>query len=107
VHRRAIEIKGRALRVSDTVSGRGIHRAAGYYHFHPDVRLEQTAPGDWAIHLQNGSTLRILGRDGVDLRQEEGKYALEFGRSVLRPVLVWRIERELPLEVTVEIAEKG
>jgi uncharacterized heparinase superfamily protein len=105
VHRRAIETGERALRVSDTISGRGFHRAAGYFHFHPDVRLEERAIGGWSIHLPQGAVLHMTGEDGLRLEREEGTYAPEFGRLVPRPVLVWRVEKELPVRAGVEIFE--
>lgn len=106
MHRRSIGVDGNALKVSDTISGRGIHRAAGHFHFHPDVRLEETAAGEWAIFLPQGNRLRMVGRNGLRLKREEGKYAPEFGKSVSRPVLVWRIEGLLPISAAVDIFEK-
>jgi uncharacterized heparinase superfamily protein len=106
MHRRSIGVDGNALKVSDTISGRGIHRAAGHFHFHPDVRLEETAAGEWAVFLPQGNRLRMVGRNGLRLKREEGKYAPEFGKSVSRPVLVWRIEGLLPISAAVDIFEK-
>jgi len=35
-------VEERVLRVSDSISGTGIHRAAGHFHFHPGIRVEET-----------------------------------------------------------------
>ena len=39
------------------------------------------------------------------LARETGWHAPEFGKSVPRPVLAWRVEQRLPLTAGVEIAE--
>lgn len=106
VHRRVLETDGTALQVSDTISGRGVRKAAGYFHFHPDVRLGETAAGDWTIFLPQGNRLRLAGRNGLRLKREEGKYAPEFGKSISRPVLAWRVEGRLPLGAAVDIFEE-
>jgi uncharacterized heparinase superfamily protein len=106
VHRRAIEITGRSVRVRDAISGRGIHQAAGYFHLHPDVRLEETPRHDWLVLLPQGKPLRVRCLDGLRLLREEGTYAPEFGKVVPRPTLVWRVEQRLPLSAAVEIAEE-
>jgi hypothetical protein len=92
--------------VSDTISGRSVHKAAGYFHFHPGVRLEETTSGDWMIFLSQGNRLRMVGRNGLRLKREEGKCAPEFGKSISRPVLVWRIEGQLPIRAAVDIFEE-
>ena len=106
VHRRTIELRGCALQVSDTISGRGSHRAAGYFHLQPGLRLEEGATGDWLVELARGVRLRIVGQNGLRLKREEGLYSLEFGAPMPRPVLVWRLEGELPLAATVDICEE-
>ena len=106
VHRRAIELRERLLSVSDSVSGTGIHRAAGYFHFHPGIRVEETTSGDWMIFLPQGTRWRMAGKNGLRLKREEGVFAPEFGKSISRPVLVWRIERRLPTAAVVEFLEE-
>ncbi len=106
VHRRSIEIKDGVLRVGDTISGRGIHQAAGYFHFHPDVRVEETTTGDWRIFLPQGTKLRLIGQNGLRLTREEGEYAPEFGKLIPRPVLVWRIGQRLPISAAIELLEE-
>lgn len=106
VHRRRIETKERSLRVSDTVSGSGVHQAIGYFHFHPDVQLEEGAEGGWNARLPDGTTLHIVGQDGLRLARQEGKYAPEFGKVVARSVLAWRVQRDLPITAGVEIFEE-
>jgi hypothetical protein len=105
VHRREIESRRNALQVSDTISGRGVHSAAAYFHFHPGVRLEEVE-GDWRIHLPHGNRLRLVGQHGLRLKREEGEYAPEFGKSITRPVLVWRIEQRLPVTAGIRIFEE-
>jgi uncharacterized heparinase superfamily protein len=108
VHRRVIELREGALRlrVADSISGTGIHRAAGHFHFHPGIRVEEGANGDWMISLPQGTQWRMVGNNGLRLKREEGEYALEFGKSIARPVLVWRIEGQLPIAAVVEIFEE-
>jgi hypothetical protein len=106
VHQRVLETTEGNLRVRDTVLGRGAHRAAGYFHFPPGIRLEESPMGGWKIILPQGGVLRIAGRDGLRLTREEGKYAPEFGKVLSRPVLVWRIEKDLPIGAAIEIFEE-
>ena len=106
VHRMALETRENTFRVSDTILGRGVHRAAGYFHFHPDLRLAENTVGGWKIILPQGVILRIVGHDGLRLEREEGRYAPEFGKVLPRPVLVWRIEKDLPMSAAVEIFEE-
>jgi hypothetical protein len=105
VHRRVIEIGGRILRVRDTVSGGGVHRAVGHFHFHPDVRLEAAIRG-WKAILPQGTVLRVVGQEGLDLERKEGHYAPEFGKVLPRPVLFWSVKKDLPIRVAVEIFEE-
>jgi uncharacterized heparinase superfamily protein len=106
MHRRAIEAGANALQVSDTVLGAGIHRAAGYFHVHPGVGLEEGTAGGWTILLPQGGRLRVAGRNGLRLRREEGTYSPEFGKSIPRPVLVWRVEGRLPIGAEVDVFEE-
>ena len=107
VHRRSIELGERVLRVSDSISGAGMHRATGHFHFHPGIRVQETTTGDWMIFLPQGTQWRMVGRNGLQLTREEGEYSPEFGKSIVRHVLVWRIEGQLPIEAVVEIFEEG
>ena len=106
VHRRSIELRERVLRVSDSISGTGNHQAAGHFHFHPGTRVQETTAGDWMIFLPQGTQWRLVGRNGLQLTREEGEYSPEFGKSIVRPVLVWRIEGPLPIAAVVEIFEE-
>ena len=106
VHRRAIELRESVLRVSDSISGTGNHQAAGHFHFHPGTRVQETTAGDWMIFLPQGTQWRLVGRNGLQLTREEGEYSPEFGKSIVRPVLVWRIEGPLPIAAVVEIFEE-
>ena len=107
IHRRTIELGERVLRVSDSISGTGNHLAAGRFHFHPGIRIQETTAGDWMIFLPQGTRWRMVGRNGLQLTREEGEYSPEFGKSTVRPVLVWRIEGQLPIDAVVEILEEG
>ena len=107
MHRRTIELTERVLRVSDSISGAGNHQAAGHFHFHPGTRVEEGTTGDWMIFLPQGTQWRMVGRNGLQLMREEGEYAPEFGKSIARPVLIWRIEGQLPIAAVVEISEEG
>lgn len=107
IHRRTIELGEPVLRVSDSISGTGNHQAAGRFHFHPGTRVQETTAGDWMIFLPQGTRWRMVGRNGLQLTREEGEYSPEFGKSTVRPVLVWRIEGQLPIDAVVEILEEG
>jgi hypothetical protein len=48
----------------------------------------------------------LIGKNGVRLKREEGSYAPEFGKSIARPVLVWRMEGSLPMSAGIEIFEE-
>ena len=84
-----------------------MHRATGHFHFHPGIRVQETTTGDWMIFLPQGTQWRMVGRNGLQLTREEGEYSPEFGKSIVRHVLVWRIEGQLPIEAVVEVFEEG
>jgi len=104
-HRREIDVRMASVRINDVVSGRGLHRLAGYFHLHPNVRLHEMSSGDWQIQFGEGIRLCVRGEDGLRLTREQSDYASEFGALTPRSVLVWRIEQKLPASATVTIVE--
>ncbi len=102
LHARDVKVTAGAVRIVDRIEGGGRHAAVGRFPLHPDVdRVEQT-DGGFRLAMPDGRvvTVAVKGADGLAI--EPGHYAPEFGICRPRPVLVWRVTRDLPIEVSVE-----
>ena len=68
--------------------------------------IEQRYESGDEIHV--GDRVRYAGDTGtIVFVIDRGEYSPEFGKSTVRPVLVWRIEGQLPIDAVVEILEEG
>jgi uncharacterized heparinase superfamily protein len=90
VHRRIWTLRPDNLEVSDEVRP-GAHLAEARFHLHPDVRVEQSAPGEGHLVLANGERARWRASGGP-VRIEASTWHPEFGMSRPSACLV------LPLE---------
>jgi len=107
MHYRTVEISDQEVVWRDEVSGRGHHRLTGYIPIHPEVAVEQMEECHWRLKLPSGQSL-ILSRDsGLEFSIQEGWYSPEFGKSLRRPVLTWRLEGKLPLAAAFRLREIG
>jgi uncharacterized heparinase superfamily protein len=90
VHRRTWALSPNGLEVSDEVRP-GAHLAEARFHLHPDVRAEQTGPGEGHLVLSNDKRA-IWRTKGGQVRIEASTWHPEFGISTPNACIV------LPLE---------
>lgn len=98
VHRRHIAVSPVALSVTDRITGTGGHSVVGRFPLHPSVSVSPE-PGGCRLELAGGRVLRVRVIGPSDIAVEEGHYAPTFGQRLSRPVLVWRHDGHLPLNV--------
>ncbi len=98
IHRRQIVVSPAALCVTDTIAGAGSHSVLGRFPLHPSVSVSPQKRG-WRLELANGRMLRVQIDGPAELVMQEGHYASTFGQRSLRPVLVWRHDGHLPLNI--------
>lgn len=104
IHRRSIEISGKAVRWTDTVEGAGEHRAVGRIPLHPEVKAQRLGEAQWQIELPSGEKLVLaIETAGVRLDEEEGRFSPEFGLSLQRTVLTWMVSGAPPFIVALSL----
>jgi uncharacterized heparinase superfamily protein len=99
IHRRHIAVSPEALRVTDSITGTGEHSVRGRFPLHPSVRSVSQQPTGWRVESAGGRVVRVQIDGPSELVMEEGHYAPTFGQRMLRPVLVWRHDGPLPLNI--------
>jgi len=91
------------LRITDHISGKGAHQAVAVFPLHPDVTL-QHAQQDHCVLLVDGKQVKIeFEGDGV-LKVVNGSYHPEFGFSIANQHLHYKLETDLPIEITTRIS---
>ena len=88
------------LTIRDTVEGSGEHTCEWFFHFHPDVRPEQTDEG--YVLRRSSAALKML-RKGVNCESSivPGWYSPFYGKWVPAEVLVFRKRAALPIEIEI------
>jgi uncharacterized heparinase superfamily protein len=99
VHRRRVEISATALRIMDRVTGAEAHTVIGRFPLHPLVISVSPAPNGWRLELPGGRMVRVSVSGARQHFVADGYYAPAFGHRLLRPVLTWRHEGTLPLNI--------
>jgi len=99
VHRRRLTVSPTVLTIFDEVTGTGNHSIIGRLPLHPDVMSVLPEASGWRLELAGGRMIRVL-IDGCSRPfVTEGYYAPTFGHRIPRPVLAWRHDGRLPLNV--------
>jgi uncharacterized heparinase superfamily protein len=99
VHRRRVAVSPTALSVCDSVTGAGNHSVIARFPLHPSVTSISRESKGWRLELAGGRVLRVLIEGSSECFVTEGCYAPTFGQRISRPVLVWRHDGRLPLNV--------
>ena len=103
VHRRRIAVSPAALSVTDSITGTGNHSVLGGFPLHPSVRSISRQPSGWRLELAGGRVIRVQLKGPSEFVIEEGHYAPTFGQRLSRPVLVWRHDGPLPLNIETRL----
>jgi uncharacterized heparinase superfamily protein len=99
IHRRDIAVSPEALTVTDSISGTGEHCVRGRFPLHPSVRSVSQRPTGWRVELANGRMVRVQIDGASELLTEKGHFSPTFGQRISRPVLAWRHDGRLPLNI--------
>lgn len=104
IHRRKWRVDAGSVRISDTLTGRGTHRAAWYWHFPPGTTLHAASPGRVGIETA-GKRFVLSFPETLKMRISTGRFSPEFGRVWGNPVLVLGGDLSLPAGIETAIEE--
>jgi uncharacterized heparinase superfamily protein len=99
VHRRRVVVSPTSLVIHDCVTGGGEHIAVGRFPLHPSVTLVAEEPEGWQLELAGGRVVRVRVHGCSERAVADGYFAPTFGQKMARPVLTWRHNGRLPLNV--------
>ena len=99
IYRRDIALSPEALRIIDRISGTGEHSVLGRFPLHPSVRSVSRQPTGWRVKSAIGRMVRVQIGGASELVTEKGHFSPTFGQRMSRPVLVWRHDGRLPLDI--------
>lgn len=99
VHRRRVAVSSNALSVTDSVTGGGDHSVIGRFPLHPLVASVSQEPSGWRLELAGGRVVRVQVIGSCQLLLSEAYFAPAFGQRLARPVLTWRHEGSLPVNI--------
>jgi hypothetical protein len=106
VHRRSLELRAHGFICVDRVEGSGRHVACAALPLHPGMAVEHDACCA-TLRSPAGAALTLACEGAGTLSLGEGGYAPEFGRVDKRPVLVFRVEGTLPLEIRMSLRARS
>jgi uncharacterized heparinase superfamily protein len=99
VHRRRVVVSPTALTIHDSVTGTGDHAIIARFPLHPAATLVAGEAGIWRLELAGNRVLRVKTSGCSESFATGGYYAPTFGQRISRPVLAWRHNGRLPLNV--------
>lgn len=99
IHQRRVQLSPAALSVTDCIKGDGLHAVIGRFPLHPMVTSVSPEPSGWRLELTGGRVVRVRVVGAQQHFLANGYYAPAFGQRLARPVLVWRCDGPLPLNV--------
>ena len=99
IHRRGVALSNTVLSIVDKITGDGDHSILGRFPLHPSVKLISREPDGWCLELAGGRMVRVRVVGASQLRMEEGHFSPTFGQRLSRPVLAWRHDGRLPLNI--------
>ena len=77
----------------------GDHAVIARFPLHPSVTVIAEEPEGWQLELAGSRVVRVLVRGCSERFVAGGHYAPTFGQRMARPVLTWRHNGPLPLNV--------
>lgn len=99
VHRRIVTVSTDVLRIVDAITGVGDHSAVSRFPLHPAVTLAGVEPDGWRLELGANRVIRVAIKGCSERCVLDGYFAPTFGQRIPRPVLAWRYNGPLPLNV--------
>ena len=109
-HHRTLHVEdGRALEITDEVTGTGAHRVEGGFLLDPDWTVVPDSSG-WLLRHEAGNRAvraRIEGAAGLEVDVEERPYHPRMGVEVGARRLTWRFSGRLPCRVRTSFEPAG
>jgi uncharacterized heparinase superfamily protein len=99
VHRRRVVLSPASLSIQDSVTGDGDHAVVARFPLHPSVTIVAEEPEGWRLELAGSHVVRVRMRGCSERFVAGGYYAPTFCQRMARPVLTWRHNGRLPLNV--------
>ncbi len=99
IHRRRVVVSPTSVSIHDNVTGGGTHTVIARFPLHPSVTVVAEEPEGWKLELTGSRVVRVRVIGCSERVVAGGFYALTFGQRMARPVLTWRHQGPLPLNV--------
>jgi len=99
VHQRRVKLSPSTVSITDRITGEGAHAVVGRFPLHPTVSSVSPEPDGWRLELAKGRVVRVRVTGAQQHFLADGYYAPAFGQRLARPVLQWRCDGPLPLNV--------
>lgn len=104
-HRRIWDLGSHGLQVRDVVEGGGNHFVEIFFHFHPDIRLEEVRAATFLARWDGGrSMLELQGDKKLTWQIVPGFWHPYFGMSVPNLSLRGCCHGDLPMEIWTELS---
>ncbi|MCV3243677.1 alginate lyase family protein [Mesorhizobium sp. ZC-5] len=100
----ALSVRPASLTVIDTIEGKGTHAVSVPLHFAPGISLREQSVGRWVAERDDCSFLIEWSGGGWAVVEEDTRISPSYGVVLPAKRLVWRIEAELSLRLSVTIA---
>ncbi len=102
-HRRRLLLSDDGLRVSDAITGSGVHDVAAYFHFHPSIEINALDGGRFELRgIDGGWQGLVTVETSMSATVEASSYHAQFGEGTPNQRLVLRYSGVLPFYFTTE-----
>jgi uncharacterized heparinase superfamily protein len=103
-HVRTLVLEAGALRIEDSIEGKGNHRTVLWFHFHPDVRVREIGRGVFAAEAE-GKTITLAAENfAMEGRLVDTRYYPEFGKAVENRSVAFAMQGTVPLRFVTRIS---
>jgi uncharacterized heparinase superfamily protein len=99
IHRRRIMTTAGQVSVADWIEGSGVHSIRGILPVHPGATVEKLAQNTFRLGSPSGQPVELVIDGPVEVTATTGTFAPEFGVTVPRPLIEWRLRGPLPVSV--------
>jgi hypothetical protein len=106
VHRRdfLLDRVSKILLISDNFEGEGTHLLEIFFHFSPDVHIEETIGGRFRVSTSDSAiSLQFLGSESWSFKLQQGWVSEGYGRRMSSHRLVACLRQKVPVKLTTAI----
>ncbi len=103
IHTRLWKIENNKLLIEDSVTGEGIHAVDIYFHFHPEIQVNQVQSNSFDVLTRSGLKIASIKMNN-DSQLVESTYHPEFNVSIANKKIVTKVYQPLPavFQTTIE-----